>query len=148
MLERWYKECVDNKSLRSFRDKDSEFYIYKGFKLERVLDIIILKDVRYNDFYNKVFKKDKKILKKHGFIKGCDLIMYERDSLRVNRHKGLLESLYIERKKVEKNYKNPRKRKSSEKRLRSIGPAIQENIDFMFFYDARRIQTKEKYKLN
>ena len=147
MLEDWFKECVDNKRINLYKDKESEFFIYKGFKLDNTNDGIILLDVRFNDFYDPVGKRDFNKLKKLGFVKGCDLIMHQRDIKRVKRYKITLESLYTERKVLEDKAQYPRSRALAVKKLRKLKSDLQDNIDLLFFYDARREQMKIKYKL-
>ncbi len=141
----WYEEAWKSPHTVKYKG-DSEFVIYKGVKLEKTNDGLKLLDVRFNDFYTKLPKKDKKLLKIHGFIKGCDHIMYRRDGIRCTKYKLKLEALYTDLKYYEKNI-NRRNKRAFIKKIGIVKKHIRENLDLFVFYSTRRDQFKVKYQL-
>lgn len=148
MQEKWFKECRDNDKIPIYREGNKEYVIYKGFKLEHLNGRYKLLDVRFFDFYSRVSKRDKKILKRKGFVKGCDTIMYFRDIFRTDKYERDLEFRYEEKYRLEEilpRSKGERKRIIT-KKLGVLKRKIHESIDLLFFYNVRKEQFKIKYK--
>lgn len=142
MLEQWYQEALGCNTTAKFSSIKSKSVLYKGFKIVINLEVyeISLLDIRKADFYSKVNDDDLAVMKEHGFIKGCDLIMRDRDSQRVDNYTRRLEKLYTLKEEYKKDViKN-------KKRLGICEANISETIDLLFFHKARFIQNKEKYE--
>jgi hypothetical protein len=129
----WFNQA---KSIATtFKTYDSDFIIYKGFKLSKRNNEYYLQDVRFSNLYTEVSKENLDKFLKLGFKKGADLISFERDSMRVISYKKRTEALYDKRKLFEKEL--PKKRAFNEKRIRNINKRIDEFIDLLFFYEVR-----------
>lgn len=132
LVEQWYKE-VDP------LNKKNEVFL-KGFKIYKELGDYIIKDIRFNDFYQCVRDNDMAILLEKGFVKGTAFILYQRDKHRME----LLEHRIIalgEQKKIIKNTKDDGKNK---KRLGILDKNIKGYVDLLLFYSHRIKQYEEK----
>ena len=137
----WFNEAVENRQ-KVFATSDSDFIIYKGFKITKSIDgNYEIQDVRMNDFYSKVMEKDFIILTNLGFIKGADKISYERNLRRVAIYTKKLEKLYTEREMCKK--KLPTNVKFYEKKLKNCQENIGKYIDLMFFYKSQVVQYEQ-----
>lgn len=89
----WFEEA---KVLRVYNCGDHEFTIEKGFKVTHYFedDTYSVLDTRFNDFYTEVSEANMKIFRDNGFLKGTNIIMYERNVRRVDRYLRLIEGLY------------------------------------------------------
>lgn len=132
LIEEWYKE------IDPFYKKKDVFS--KGFKIIRNTPDYIIKDIRFNDFYQDVSDRDMGILAEKGFIKGTSLILYFRDKHRME----LLEHRIIalsEQKVAVQNTKDDGKNK---KRLGILDKNIKGYVDLLLFYSHRIKQYEEK----
>jgi len=142
MLEELYREALGCKTTAKFSSINSKSVLYKGFKMSLNLETFEynLLDIRKTDFYSSVNDSDFALIVEHGFIKGCDLIMKQRDEERIKSYTRRLEKLYTLKAEYKKDViKN-------KKRLGICEANISETIDLLFFYKARLIQNKEKYE--
>lgn len=148
MQDIWFEEAKRYGAVY-YKEPGVEFIIYKGIKLEKTNDGLRMLDVRFNDFYGRVPKRDKKFLKKHGFIKGCDIMMYNRDLIRSSKYKKDIEDFYTELDKNRKLVSIRSTRVSIKKKARkAIGILernIRESIDLYLLYSSRANQFKIKY---
>lgn len=141
-IRQWYEEASAGLVVHSALTSD--FMIYKGFKLSVVDGNYILEDVRFSNMYSKVKEADLTLIKEHGFIKGVDIIGFNRDSKRVSSYKARAEKLYDKRRKCKNEL--PKNKALNEKRIRNINKRIDDYIDLLFFYDTRIKQFHDKYK--
>ena len=82
--------------------------------------------------------------KRHGFIKGADLLKLKRDKARVKGCKRALEKLYTNK----RTYKKQKTRKEYyAKKLRSVEVNILEQIDSLFLYQNKVELVNNKYNL-
>jgi len=140
-IKKWYEEVI--LCQRPHQRYDSEYIIYKGFKITKLNDTFTLKDVRWSNFYNDVSKTNLNILRKHGFIKGVDIIGYKRDVKRIKSYKKRITRLYDKRKIFKKQMDEDRRLNT--KRIRNINLRIDDYVSFIFFYQVRVNQFKIKY---
>lgn len=136
-LKKWFEEA--EKHTKVFRDKTSLFIIYKGFKITKSIDKYFIQDVRFRDVYSEVSPKDNKILQEFGFIKGVDLITFNRDLARARIYTIRTEKFYKVRDSLQKS--DP---KFSSKMSNCIDN-INKSLDLMFYYQTRVNQFKIKY---
>lgn len=148
MQEKWFNECLSNNDVKVFNDGEFEFVIYKGVKLVKTNDGFRLLDVRFNDFYSRLAKPYKRILRKHGFVKGCDIMMYERDLMRCRKYERYLEELYTYKKRLLKKLDEVTYKRPIRKKLGVMERKASDAIDDLFFYNSRKEQFEVKYKLN
>lgn len=148
-MQRYWYEKARRHGAVTYRDKDVEFIIYKGIKLEKTNDGLRMLDVRFNDFYTRVSKRDKRVLKKHGFIKGCDILMYNRDLMRSSMYKREIEDLYTQldrhRKLVGTRSTKVAIKKRSRKAIGILERNIRDTIDLFLLYSSRANQFEIKY---
>lgn len=151
MQQKWYDEGMHHPDVVTFSDDKVEFILYKGVKLERTNDGHRLLDVRFNDFYSKLPRRDKKLLKIHGFVKGCDLMMYRRDLIRAQKYKMKIEHLYtkldVYRKTLSKKRLRSDVRKRSLKMKSIYEHRIRNTIDLYLLYNSRIKQIEIKYNV-
>lgn len=147
VLEQWFKE-VEMSVLNIHHYKESEFIIYKGFKLSRELGVYKLEDVRTSDFYDEVKKRQYNVLLKLGFIKGIDQIVNKRNIRRVGIYTRLLENLYSDRKEYQKKLRPLKTRDFYKKKIRNCQENIHRNIDLLYLYKSRIEQYNSKYSNN
>lgn len=148
MIKEWLEEYLSSGIGKLHKTKKYNFIIYKGFKITHHLDsdTYEIVDVRYNDFYTELEPRDFRFLHCHGFVKGVDLLMYERDRERFEYSTGHLEIKYQERDDMKRNrdmYSDRRFRVKSE----GIEKSIREHTDNLFFYGTRMRQIEVKYKM-
>lgn len=148
MQGRWFKECEDSKEVTIFTEGGNRYVIYKGIKLERTNDGHRLLDVRYFDFYSRVSKRDKKVLKSLGFVKGCDTLMYQRDLMRVDKYEQDMKDFYKRKARLSKSLPKSKNKRLVRKKLNILDRKIHEVLDLVFFYKSRKEQFEIKYKLN
>ena len=133
MLKGWFEEV--SRVTKVFKNGDSEFIIYKGFKLTFSPKKYIIEDVRFTDFYTEVSEEDLEILKSKGFVLGARTIMYHRDCKRVKNYEKRIAKLYEDRDRFKKNLSKDRVFNS--KRVRNCNENIHNFLDLMFFYKTR-----------
>ena len=144
-VKQWFEEA--KRELKLFRVSDVEFVIYKGFKItssKSITSKFLIEDVRYSSFYSKPSSIDLDFFKEFGFIKGADIIGFERDSLRIGYYTKKIERLYTKRRKAKKEMHL--NKKLNEKRVRNINKHIDNYIDLLFFYQTKINQFNNKYK--
>lgn len=137
--------------------EEVRFVIYKGIKLIKTNDGLRLLDVRYNDYYTRVSKYDKRLLRKYGFVEGCDRIMHRRDVMRSTYYNNLLAQMYSTKYGYKKELggldiksTDPKEREEVrmlKKKLGVLTRKIQEVMDTHLFYEARRLQFENKNKV-
>ena len=138
-LREWYEQAA--KVTLVHKAFGSTFVIYKGFKISSFDDgSFEIFDTRFSDVYTKVSLKDMKVFKSKGFIKGANLLMYDRDVKRVKDYTKKLEKLYSERDKY--NQKLETNVSFYSKRIKNCEDSIQSNLDLLFFYSSRVKQFK------
>lgn len=144
-LEQWFDE-VRLSVLNVHRYKETEFIIYKGFKLSKTHGKYKIEDVRISDFYGDVKKRDYNTLLKLGFIKGTDYIVHKRNLRRVGIYTRLLEKLYSERKEYERKLRPLKTRAFYKKKIKNCQENIHRSIDLLYLYKSRIDQYNLKYK--
>jgi hypothetical protein len=141
-VEKWFKEVEGVTPIHE--TKGGTFIIYKGFKISFIEGVYHMYDVRFSNLYTSVVQKDLNLFSKHGFIKGADIINYNRNSKRVLSYKKRTEILYDKRAKFKKEMpKNP---KLNQKRIKNINIRIRDYVDQMFLYQNRIQDFNNKYK--
>lgn len=143
-IERWWTEAKEVTPVH--KTYNSEFLIYKGFKISLVEDDLSILDVRFSNMYRSVHEEYLSAFTKHGFIKGADLISLERDTKRVEFYQKETEKLYDKRAKFSKQL--PKNKKLNEKRIKNINLKIDEYIDLIFLYKVKVQQLTLKYNKN
>lgn len=143
-IKNWFNQVKN--LVKTFEDYDSEYVIYKGFKLTKRGEEYFIQDVRFSNLYSEVTVTDLNKFIDKGFIKGADLISFERDTKRILSYKKMAEVLYDRRRKFTKELS--KNRALNEKRIRNINRRIEEYIDLMFFYEVRVKQFNIKNKKN
>lgn len=142
----WFDEAVKYR-VRVYSVKDSDYILYKGFKISKFHDgEHLIQDIRLTDFYTEVEKEHLAIINTKGFIRGADDISYERNVIRVDDYTKKIETLYGNLEDFEKN-KN-KKPSFYAKKIENCQKNIHNYVDLMFFYKAQIEQYKNKYKLN
>lgn len=144
VIDKWWKE--GKKVTPIHKAYNSEFLIYKGFKITLKDGVYSIQDVRFSNMYQELSDIVWLTFKVHGFVKGVDLIGLERDTKRIDYYKKSTETLYDKRAKFTKLLS--KNRKLNEKRIRNINLKIDEYIDLMFFYQVRVQQLTLKYNKN
>lgn len=129
----WFNQAKN--IAKTFKAYDSEFVIYKGFKLSERNNEYYLQDVRFSNLYNEVGKEDLDKFLRLGFKNGADLISFERDSMRILSYKKRIESLLAKKGKFEKEL--VKRRAFNEKRIRNADNKIEEYVDLLSFYEVR-----------
>lgn len=83
LIESWFNE-VD---VKFYFDDLHHYVFYKGFKISRCLDngLYEILDTRFSDFYTEVSLSDIEVFTINGFIKGCDIINYHRNTTRISQ---------------------------------------------------------------
>ncbi len=96
-LEQWFEEAS---VIKVFTGESYEFVIRKGFKITHYFedDSYTIQDTRFNDFYTKVSEADMEQFVLHGFIKGTDILMNNRNINRVKKYIKKIEDTYVKRK--------------------------------------------------
>lgn len=145
IIDQWFKEA--SQQCLIFTTPDEDFLIYKGFKIGRPHEIPItyIKDARLSNMYTDVSKTNTNLFKKHGFIKGVDIISHKRDSSRIKYYKRQTEQFYDKKRRAEKELKINKDVPLNTKRVRNLKIRIRESLDLMFFYKSRVKQFKNKY---
>src|SRR5690606_8400224 len=129
-VKQWFDEAIEN-HIKVFTAPESEFIIYKGFKITKTIDgNYIIQDVRINNFYSKVSDKDLSVLTTLGFIKGVEKLSYDRNLRRVVIYTKKLEKLYSEREICQKRMSTNVTFYS--KKLRNCKEGIGKYIDLLF----------------
>lgn len=147
ILKKWYDEVLEN-DIPVFTSGESEFTIYRGFKLTKTFDEYKIEDVRLSDFYDKVKDRDFKILKKLGFIRGADWIVNKRNHRRVQIYTRIIERLYEDKAEYKSKLRPLKTRAFYQKKLRNCQENIHKTIDLLFLYKARINQYNSKYNIN
>lgn len=128
-LASWFKDP----RVYRYNKTEEEFAFYKGFKITKVGRRYILEDIRFKDFYTPVKPKDKEILEREGFIKGCDLIMYKRNMKKIKLYNKKIEWL---RNKIHYHQSQP-ETKFTKKRICNHTDRIAYFNDLVLLYTAR-----------
>ena len=147
VIKEWFDECVSN-DFPTYISGESEFIIYRGFKITKTFDEYKIQDVRLSDFYDEVKDKDYKILVKLGFIRGGDWIVNKRNYKRVRIYTKIIERLYEDKILYRKNLRPKKTRAFYQKKLRNCQENIHKTIDLLFLYKARISQYNSKYNIN
>lgn len=147
VLKEWFDE-VGRNNVKIHHSKESEFVIYKGFKLSKSIDGFTIQDVRRSDFYDDVKIKEHNILCKLGFIRGADLIVHRRNVKRVSVYTRLLEKTYSDRKLFSSKLRPLKTREFYKKKIRNCQDNIKKYIDLLFLYKSRVEQYNLKYNIN
>jgi hypothetical protein len=138
MLDKWFKEGFGYDAVVKLSYSDGTSLIYKGFRLFKKLDdTYTIQDVRGSEFYSPVKKEDLALLESLGFIKGCDIIMLNRDKLRVETYTRKIEKLSRLKREHTKN--------KDVKKVKICNKNMNDYIDLLFFYKTRLTQLKNKY---
>lgn len=143
-IQIWFEEA--KKEALVFNVLEDEFVIYKGFKLTNGDSGYVLEDTRFSNMYTPVTKTSMEKFRTHGFVKGADIISFERNTKRVESFKRRAELLYDKRRKFKKEL--PKNKRLNEKRIRNINKRIEEFIDHMFLFKSRIQQFNNKYNLD
>jgi hypothetical protein len=138
----WFAEAVNHPNVARLDTEDSVALIYRGFKLEIFEEIGVIYDVRHRNLYSDVSKKNLRLMNEVGFIKACDLIMYERDLSRIKSSMRRLS--YLENKKLRLERANPIKNKRRINGVKSKQEEVQSNY---FLYVSRSRQLAQKLEL-
>ena len=142
----WFEESVKyGLTIYTVRDTDINFIVYKGFKITKTEGRYFIQDIHLNDFYTNVDKKQIITLKENGFIKGADIISYERNKRRIAKYISLLEKLYENKEEYVKKYNT--NESFYEKKLNNCREGILKYSDLLFFYKAKILQHEIKYNL-
>ena len=141
-LKKWFEEAS---VIKVFTCKTHEFIIRKGFKITHYFedDTYSILDTRFNDFYTAVSEEDMTLLVSHGFIKGTNIIMYNRNVVRVDNYIKRIEDLYVKKAKYKKLL--PRNKPFYTKRIRNCSEGIHNYHDLLQFYQAQ-VEQFEKTK--
>lgn len=96
-LKEWFEEAS---VIKVFTSRTHEFVIRKGFKITHYFedDSYTIQDTRFNDFYTPVSEDDMKIFIDKGFITGTNIIMNDRNIIRVKKYIKKIEGSYVKRK--------------------------------------------------
>lgn len=143
-LEEWYSSCP----IQPLTMGKTQFKIYKGFKISLVEGMYRIQDTRFRDMYDKVSKKDMKVLNLMGFVEGADTLAHARDCKRVENYHKKVEKLYNDMDSFKYRLKRSRLKKSIdflEKRIRNCDENIKSTLDSLFYYRVKINQFKEKY---
>lgn len=147
VVKQWFDEAV-KEGVRVYSSEESEYLIYKGFKITKNLDNYVIHDVRRSDFYDPLKHNDYITLQKLGFIFGCDSIVHSRNKRRVLIYTRRLEKIYTNRRLYESKLKVKSTRAFYEKKIRNCQENIRKNIDLLFFYKSKVEQHELKYNNN
>ena len=147
IVEQWLEEYLSSGRGKLYVGDGFEFIIYKGFKILRDEENTRIMDVRKTDFYSEVTIEDFNVLCTQGFVKGCDILVYNRDCKRVKYYKGRLAQKYKEREEARKQKGTVDPRRLAV-RLESLDRMITDGVDKLFFFEVRKTQTENKYNLN
>lgn len=121
---------------------DDMCLMYKGFKLSYRNQEYKIKDMTRSDFYTDVEPHHLDILMEHGFIKGADMINYQRNIKRVENEIKTLENLHNNRDEYEdKVESNP---KFFKKKIRNCEDKIDKHTNNLFFYKSKVQQYEER----
>jgi hypothetical protein len=146
MIKQWFEEYLSSVG-GLFSSKEHNFILYKGFKIINEQGTYRIQDVRRNDFYSEVFATDLAMFKEHGFVRGADLIMYNRDVTRVRRYTSRLEMTYTRRDHL-RGLPPEGRPKGYAKAVNTVDKKIRECVDKIFFFQTRLKQTAIKLKLD
>lgn len=148
ILKEWFNEVLEN-NMEIYSSKESEYLIYRGFKLSRSFDgEYKIQDVRLSDFYDDVKDRDYKILVKLGFIRGGDWIVNKRNIKRVQTYTRIIEKLYDDKRDYQSKLRPRKTRAFYQKKLRNCQENIHKTIDLLFLYKSRINQYNSKYNIN
>ena len=146
-LQQWFEEATNVTRLFNNTLTGDDYIIYLGFKITRTDALeYIIEDVRRSDLFNPLRKSDTKILKRLGFVKGVELIRYQKDQKRVVKSEAALLKAYNGKKEALSQLDNPDRKKPRafyEKKVKNCSNSIQHNADMIFFYRSR----VEQYEL-
>ena len=142
-LKQWFEEAG---VIRIFTCKNHNFILRKGFKITHYLedDTYSIVDTRFNDFYTTVSEADMKIFIEKGFVKGTNIIMYNRNVERVADYISKIEGTYVKRDKYKKLL--PKNKPFYTKRIKNCNDNIHRYHDMMQFYQAQ-VEQFENQKL-
>ena len=140
-LKRWFEEVC---STKVFDCGNHRFVARKGFKITYYIEdgSYTILDIRTNDFYTEVLESDIKILTKYGFIKGTDLIRYNRSLARVKDYIHKIEGTYA--KKARYKTLLHENELFYTKRIKNCNENIHKYHDMMQFYKAQVEQFENK----
>lgn len=147
MVKEWFEEYVNSGKGKTHRiDDDSEFIIYKGFKILRDREHYTLEDTRFSDLYTRVSDFDLMRLQSHGFMEGCDRIKYVRDSLRLEKHRLSLEELSEDRQTLA-DLNLDKSSREYKKRNNKLTAARQYHSKKYDYYDNKMKKVETEYNL-
>ena len=130
-VELWFKEAQSNGVVKV---TDSNFIIFKGFKITREGNIY---NVRNSDYYKKASNSDIATFRKHGFVKGAILIVHRRNIKRVEKFENILSRLYTDKYTIDR---------ANAKKYGLCIRDIEEMTYLLFLYRTRIEQTKNFLK--
>lgn len=88
VIKQWYMELIKEKKGIQIGNQ----IVYKGFVIIKEKNEYKL--LKYaTDGFKKVKEYNVEVLKEHGFVKGIDKIIYDKDVKRISYHKKAIEEL-------------------------------------------------------
>jgi len=133
-LKKWFDEAS---TIKVFSFNSYEYVISRGFKITHYLDdnSYTIQDTRHSDFYNEVSQEDMNVFINEGFLQGTKILMYNRNTERVDKYLRLIESLYSKKAKYKKSlHKN---KAFYTKRISNCNKNIHDYHDLMQFYRSK-----------
>ena len=140
-LEKWFDEA---KVIKMFSFNNHEYVISKGFKITHYNEdnSYTIQDIRHSDFYNEVSKEDMEVITANGFLEGTNILMYSRNTERVDKYLRLIEVLYAKRTEYKKSL--PKNKAFFTKRISNCNRNIHDYHDLMQFYRSKVEQFESK----
>ena len=137
VVKEWFEEAQADSG--TYKDYNKKYTLYKGFKIEVKEGKYIILDMRFTDMYSQVTQKDREIFEEFGFIRGADLIAYQRDLKRDEYYNRRTEKFYTVKDNLEKD--DPK----YDSKLFNCKENIGKSIDLMFYYRTKINQFNNKY---
>lgn len=140
-LQQWFEEAS---VIKIFTSKTHEFVIQRGFKISHYFEdnSYSILDTRFSDFYTNVSEVDMSILIEKGFLEGTNIIMYNRNVMRVKDYVSKIENLYVKKAKYKKLV--TKNKPFYTKRIKNCSENIHRYHDMMQFYQAQVEQFENK----
>lgn len=139
MVEGFFKQGLISSEVIKLSENE---LLYKGFKLIKNGDEYSILDIRKFDHYSPVKDRDLIILENEGFVRGCDLILYNRDIHRIQVcNDAIIRKTLLKKGYKEKLHEDPRGYK---KKIGICERQNEELIVLLRFYESRSSQLKKK----
>lgn len=145
-VRQWFEEASLVTNVH--KDFNSEFLIYKGFKITKKEGSYRIQDVRHSEFYSPVSIQDLNEIKEKGFIAGIDYINYVLNLGRVENYKLQVDTLKLKKKLARKELRQGIDRRLNNKRIRLANENILEYEDLIQLTESRIKQFNFKYNKN